>query len=482
LAAKKFYLDEYIEKTNSTKKNNHKVIDITKKDKKTRFNELCSAIYTYFQNEWESEGSDGAKYTILLERQKKAIIGYEKEVNFFKDKINEYLKKNNLYNEWHPSWYKNITEAIYEENWGLAGVAQWKYMTESSSAKIIGNRIYFLIDGKQVLQKQTICEERLKQLISALLLKEPKIRLDNNFAEVYMLDGTRITIFTEGLTKKGQPAIIFRKYIIPKLTFEEQAKRHTIPYEIIPMLKDMVKIGYNVAFTGPVRTAKTTFLQTWQLEEDPTLEGVMIETDPEIPLHELMPDAPIIQIVADDKQLEGVIKRVLRSDADYIVMAEARDATAFYIALDVTDRGTRRSKLTAHFTRAVDFPYNVADKIVNKYGGSLYSTIIKVAQNFHYIFEFIQLRNKSQKRLKAIYEIRYDFLTQKISLHQICKYIFKTDSWSFKCDIGKDKLSIADEEDIEAGKRFKEKLKELEEKYPYEGENIFVPSYKHLRG
>ena len=87
----------------------------------------------------------------------------------FKNKINDYLKTNNLQQEWHPSWYKNIDEAIFHENWGLAGVAEWidgesKELKESSSAKIIGNNIFFLINGKSVLMPQKISDERRDQL------------------------------------------------------------------------------------------------------------------------------------------------------------------------------------------------------------------------------------------------------------------------------------------------------------------------------
>jgi len=478
--SKKFYIDEYIANKLGKKKDKGKILNIGK-DNYGRFEILCEAIKNYFQQEWEnSEGKQADGYSILLERQKKAIIGYQKEVNFFKDKIAEYIRANNLTNEWFPTWYEDIVEAIFEENWGIAGFSYWKKTNDSSSAKLIGSRIYFMIDGKLKLQPQKISLERYNQLRKALLLRTPKMRLDKKYAEVYMLDGTRITIYDDGLTKEGQPSIVFRKYIIPNHTFEEQASRGTIPYDIIPMFKAMIKVGFNVAFTGAVRTAKTTFLKTWQSYEDTSLEGIMIETDPEIPLHEMMPDAPIIQLVCDGEELKGVVKSILRSDADYIIMAEAREGIAFYIALEVTDRGTRRSKLTAHFTKALDFPYNVADRIVKEYGGSLYSTILKVAQNFHYVFEFVQLKDKSKKRLNGIYEIRYDSMNHKVTIHQICKYRIKTDDWVFKDDIGMDKIEIGNFEDEEALIIFQNELKNLSSKYPMEENNVFVPAYEHL--
>ncbi len=488
LKEQEFHIDNYLTLVTGAKVQD-KIIDITK-DKNTHFLDICEAIKSYFQKDWETEeGKGGEHYDVILERQKKAIIGYNQEVAFFKDKVEEYIKSNNLQSEWYPCWYRSLTEAIFHENWGVAGLAEWfnsetDVLKGSSSAKIIGERIYFLINGSLILQRQTITINRRKQLLKALLLKTPKKRLEDDQHDLYTLDGTRISIYGEGLSKDGQESFIFRKFTVKDYTFEKQADLETIPLEAIPLFKSMIDIGFNVAFTGPVRTAKTTFLTTWQSYENPLLEGVSIETDPEIPFHLIMPTAPIIQLVADGEKLENITKSVLRSDPDYILMCEARDAVAFYIALEATDRGTKRVKMTAHFSRAVDFPYNVAKKIVEKYGGDLYSTSLKVAQNFNYVFEFVQLKDKSKKRLKGIYELRYNPITHHVSIHHICKYRYKKDDWTWSYDVGADKEVIGEEEDYEAFLIFKSELKRLSELFPMSSneETVFHPAFSHLGG
>lgn len=475
-----FYLDDYLEnKQNQRDKDQETFMPPHASNQFDHFMQLCSNVSSNFIHEWENEQGKGNKSTDkLLEYQKKAIIGYRQEVNFFKSKINEYLKKNGLQHEWHPPWYHDLTTAIFHENWGLAGIAQWKEMQNSTSAKIIGERIYYLIDGKMVLQEQRIAKDRLKQLRKALLLRNPEIRLDKKYAEVYMLDGTRITIFDEGLGK--EPVVVFRKYIIENYTLEEQAKRRTIPYEAIPMFKAKIKLGYNVNFIGPVRSGKTTFLETWQSYEDPSLEGIMVETDPEIPLHLIMPKAPIIQVVADGEKLKHIIKPLMRADGDYLIMAEARDAVALYIALKVTTKGTRRVKSTFHTSDATDFVYDAANEIVQEFGGELWPTVIKVAKGYHYLYEFVQLKDKSEKRLKGVYEIRYNPTTFEITIHQIMKYNFQKDDWCYKYDIGTDKEEIALQEDVEAFKIFQNELKKLAEKKPMEGNHVTVPAYVTL--
>ena len=430
----KFYLGDYLK--DQAKESGHRGIN---------FHKLCQRVNMEFIREWE-DGKDNLDSTLRI--QKKAIIGYENEVAFFKSRIRELIKKYGAGQASYPGWYASLEDGIYQENWGLAGVSEWftDRFKESSSAKIIGDRIYFLEDGRMRLKPQTISKDRREQMIRAFLLLTPEERLDKEFHEVYMLDGTRVTIYGGNMTKKEQDVIIFRRYIIPNYSFEEQAARGTIPENSITLFRAMVSIGFNVAFTGAVRTAKTTFLSTWQSYEDRSLEGVMVETDPEIPIHTFMPEAPILQLIADNEKLKYLSKNLLRSDADYFILAEARDGIALDTAVKIASKGTRRMKITFHTRDPLDFSYDVAFEIIKSLGGDLESTAKKVAVSFDYIFHFIQLKNKSKKRLKSIYELGIDKSTREITMKEICRYNYKTDDWSWNCTISEDKRRIGEEE------------------------------------
>lgn len=477
---KVFRLEQYLSKSLQ--------LQITKTgaslDRNARFLYLCDKIQRYFQETFETEQSDNDKNTSkLLERQKNAIIGYVNEVNFFKDKIGEYLTKNHLRDEAFPSWYPNLVDAVFQENWGLAGIAPWMHMSESSSAKIVGDRIYFLIDGKMVQQKQSISFERFDQLRQALLLDTPKKRLDEDYSEVYMLSGERITIFTGDRVVRGQSSMIFRKYVVKVLTFEEQAERKTIPFEMIKLLKSMVRMGVRVVFAGPMRSGKTTFLMTYQSYEDPALEGVLIQTDPEIRIHEVMPTAPILSIIADGDDMARVTKDIRRSDANYIVVAEGRDAHAFNLIVDVANQGVRRNKTTMHLSQPEDFCYDVANKIITEFGGKLDYQIAKVAKSFDYIFELVELPDdRSQKRLKSVFQIEYDFSTHTISYHKICSFDKVSDSWTFHHYIGKTVREIGQYEDEDAMHSFDTELKRLATLFPYTGDSTMIPIYGKLGG
>ena len=470
-----FYIDDYMKK-NKGKDESRKLTFPSSEI--NAFTSLCQVIQSHFEKQWKEGGGQEQK---ILERQTKAIIGIPDNVNYFKDLISKFLDKNNLLSYPYPTWYKDLVDGIFHEVWGLAGISSWMDMPESSSAKIIGERIYFMIDGKMVLQEQTISSSRFSALKKALLLLTPEISQAKSNIEILMHSGERVTIYDRPLTKTGQHIMVFRKYIVEKYTLEEQARRGTIPKDAIDLLKSLARVGFNVLFCGAVRTAKTTMLTIFEMLEDPELEGVLIESNSEIPLHNLMPGSPIMQLIADGDELGNITKQLMRSDGDYIICGEARDGNMLNLLVEIANRGTRHCKSTIHLTDVADLPYDMANMIVNAKGGNLSHTIIKVAKSFHYIFEFIQLTDRSKKRLKAIYEIRYNYRTYRISIHQILRYEFNADSWSFSYDIGDDKEAIAMEENYKSFISFKDELKRLSQKYPMGEKQTIIPFYSEAR-
>lgn len=458
--------------------------DATKKDL-DRFMEICKIV----KAEMESIDAEEMKEESALERQRKMLLGLDKEVGYYKNKIREILGKKGLTAEWFPTWYKAIEDGIYNEIYGFAGISEWiqgttEELANSSSCKIIGENIFFLINGELELQPQKISEERRERLKETLLLTDPMKDRAAPYHELYLSNGSRVTIFNDnGLAKYGQDCLVFRKYHVNVFTFEEQASRHTIPYEAIPFFKYMVRCGFNVVFTGPVRSAKTTLLTTYQSYEKPKLEGLLIESDPEIPLHKIMPNSPIMQLVPSDKNMDIVISTAKRSDAAYLLIGEAREGRVLNIAIEAANMGTKRSKLSFHNTETTDFCYDVAEKITRDCGGDLGAYMIKASKSFHYIINMFSLpTDLSQKRLKGIWEVRYDNDTMEITMRQICKYRIKTDDWEWKFDIGTDKEEIGLEEDPEAIELFKDTLKELEKKQPYQGNHVFIPPYIKVMG
>jgi pilus assembly protein CpaF len=403
-----------------------------------KFEELCELAEQRLNAEW-NDSTEAMSSAVDL--QKRAMIGYAEEQGIIRAKISAILAEANYAGDEmeFPAWYSDISAAVFHEVWGLSGIAEWftEKWSDSSSAKVIGDRIYFLEGGTMRLMPQRIDNGRREQLIRALLLLAPDERQDKPFHEVYMLDGTRVTIFRGKLVKGGLDVIIFRRYIVPTYSFGEQAARGTIPQEAEGLFESMVRLGVNVVFCGSVRSAKTTFLSTWQSYEDASLEGVMVETDPEIPMHRLMPAAPIVQLIADGEVLSGISKNLMRSDADYFILAEARDGIALDTAVRLAQRGTRRMKMTFHLRDPKMFAAEAATEIVRCVGGDIAKTEVRVASGFDYVFHFINMSGTNQKKLAGIYEIGVRDGVPYTD--EICIYDFAKNKWRWKFRIGEDK-------------------------------------------
>lgn len=445
------------------------------------FEDVCEQVRIRMEQEWNL--FDDFEKQEILERERAAILGYEKEMQFYKNKITEIIDAENLKAE-VPEWYESLSEGVFAELYGLAGLSPWVYdKTEayknSSSAKLIGDRLYCLIDGKSCLQPQKIGRERRMQLRRAFLMTSPRERMEKGFHELYLNNGIRVTIYAGERTKPDQEIMVFRKYILKELTFPMMAELETIPQEAVALFETMVKIGFNVLFAGTVRSGKTTFLQTWQSYECPELEGLAISTDPETPWERIMPKAPVMQLVADGRELEDITKSLLRGDNDYVILEEMRDAQSYRLSMELASIGEGRCKATVHTGDVVNLPYKIASKIRDTYGGDEQGLISQVFKSFDYVFEFCQMKdNRAAKKLKSISELCYDGETDRVSIHQICTYIDEEHGWVWNYHLGKDKENktarYSKEDEI-----MRKELKTLSKKYPMLGNNVIYPRYYH---
>lgn len=478
---KKYYLDELLDEKRKTA---NATVVLKTKTEMEKFIFLCDQVRDAF---FKKIGN-GQSEEETLKVQQRAIIGVEKDVAYYKDEIQEYLREHSLQDEWYPSWYSSLVDGIYHRNWGIAGVAEWKQnpkYARSSSAKLKGDKLFFLVDGKMQLMPQTIPKERREQLVKALLLPNPKLRHDNDAPEIDMLDGTRIKIFRDSITKKGHDGIVFRKFFVTNYSFDEQIQYKTYPSDIKLFCTSLIHSMMNIAFVGSVRTSKTTQLTTFLSYVDPMREGLLIETHPEVPLDDILPNSPTMHFVASGEKLKELVPHILRSDYNYVIMAEARDPYSYHIATEVCSYGSRGSMLCSHYSNPITFPYDVACKITDTFGGNTEQKAEEVARAYNYIFKYIQLEEDySQKRLEGIYEVTYDYKTGAIKIVTICKYDMAKDSWYFNNHIGEDKWLLAKEGDINAFKVFSQQLELLSEKYPMpeDIETEFVPTYSRGHG
>jgi pilus assembly protein CpaF len=260
---------------------------------------------------------------------------------------------------------------------------------------------------------------------------------------------------------------------MPNYTWDEQAKRKTIHAKSITFMEHFSKVGFNVIFTGPVRSGKTTMLETWQSYEDPSLEGCSIEMTDEIKYGKILPGSPIMELLCNDENIGSISKPVLRSDADYLILAEARRGEEFDLMVRLANKGTNRCKTTLHTTNVNELVYDIADEIMAIRPNAEYSsTLMKVARSYHYVVQLTSLyHDKSKKRMTGIYEICADRVKNTIELFQLCAYDFEKDTWTWAYHVGGDKKEIALRESYNDFSAFDNELKKLSEAFPMQKDN-----------
>ena len=97
-------------------------------------------------------------------------------------------------------------------------------------------------------------------------------------------------------------------------------------------------------------------------------------------------------------------------------------------------------------------------------------TMCKVAGSFDYLFHFIQLPDKSRKRLKGIFQMN---LCEggEISIEPICSYDPVEDSWSFRYALGEAQEEYGRESGAGLLEAMKSELRALAEGSPYRSES-----------
>lgn len=82
--AKEFYIDKFLDESLYRQEDKPH-------DNEEDFQDVCKMVEEVFNKEWEE--TDDASKNRKLEREKRAIIGYESESNYYREKIKEILRQ-----------------------------------------------------------------------------------------------------------------------------------------------------------------------------------------------------------------------------------------------------------------------------------------------------------------------------------------------------------------------------------------------------
>lgn len=428
------------------------IIDHTVEHKKNKGNDLEE--HHSNENSW-------------LERQHNAVIGDAQAMSYFITKINEVLQKENITTNDYPKFYDSLAEAIFHEVWGMSILHKWDTMPESEAAVIRGTELWIDVNGEFVRQPEAFEDEQAVERIKrafTMRIKDAVINEQSPELEIEREDGSRITMIQRPRGRENY--IMFRRFVVKKMTLNEQASRGTILQDDIPFFRALARTMTNTIFAGRVRSAKSTFMKTMLGERETSYVAAVMEKHFELDLSKQYKDRLIFEVQAKEGDLHHAMPRLLRMEHDYIVVGEIRSLeTEGY--LQACERGERGAYSTYHLTKVENVVGQITRHILDEFPNRNFDNELqRVASNVDIIVTMSADRDRRRKRVVGVTEIIWDDKTKSHYTQDLLRYSPVTEKYYYSSNISKELLTLMAEESLEDTKILIRHLKKKEKLSP----------------
>jgi len=389
-------------------------------------------IESYFANLSDNEEKKRQYFDI----ESAAILGSEKEERMIMSEIEKILREHNWLNVEYPSTcYDSLVEGVFHEIYRFGLLKKWDRFWDSPSAKIVGNKMKFKINGFFQVQEERLNPEFAWQVIRRLSDRFEGIVINtrNPSAEIDMYDGTRVEIMIPPIV--SEPTIIFRRFIFKNFTFKHLASKGTIDINDINLYEALARCHLNTIISGPVESGKSTLLKIFFAARDPKYSSVLIEDTRETFLQRDFPDRDVIEIYSADsqEQIYKAISLAMRIDHDFLMFQEVRAIEADG-AIHSMQKGTRGSMFTCHISDPEDTPEQLSQYIVDFYPNrSQDREIRRISRNLD--IGITTNQKDGRKFVSSIYEFIYDKNTRESYVNYLVKFDDKLKRWEYNGDI-----------------------------------------------
>lgn len=405
----------------------------------------------------------------LNERQRiehAATLGDPKAATMLIEEIESLLREKKLTNVQYPNIFRSLSHAVFEHIFRFKEFYKWTLYPESPSAKIVGKEIWFKINGTFVKQEEEFESiEETYQIIRLLQQTNPNLKINEKKpqAEFDLMDGTRVTMTIPPRTLV--PTIVFRRFIVKKFSFEEQANKNTIAKEDVPLFQCLAKVPLNIVIAGPVESGKSTMLKTFFAERPKELVAILIEEHPESYLKRDFPDRLTHEFFVRDSNIAQVIRTSLRFDHDYVIWQEVRGIEAD-AAIDGANRGATGLLMTYHVTEEEKIAEQLAQHIVDAYPNRKYvNEVRRVAQTLHLGVTMKNLKDNTKKVI-SVFEFCYDYEKDEAWINFLLKYNLITKKWEYNNNVSRKLLQKLIEFDAKIADEFLTILSERYKAWP----------------
>ncbi len=380
---------------------------------------------------WNEE--ERRRYTEKLNR---AIIGFPAERAELMAFISDWIIKRRLNHLPLGSLpYGSLAEALFAEVIGMNVLELiLRDRTGLEEVQVVGTDIYEVRDGQAVASPYRFESveqvERIQQ--NLVLFNNDRISPRKRWAEVRLLDGSRVTMTGFGFT--ALPTMTIRFYTVKRLSLETLCSPEyaTIDEAVCRLLHVIVRSRFNMVVIGATNTGKTHLIKAL-LGAVPDGERIVtIESRFELMLKRDFPRKNIVEFEIDeDDPVHGprqAFKLALRQSPRRICHAEIRDEDANMYVRACT-RGHEGSITSVHANSLEDVPDAITDMcMLDGRGMNPDRLLRRIAEHVTQIGMEMKFVN-GKRRLARIGEL--EFRNGRVVVRDLAVYDAAADTWRF---------------------------------------------------
>ncbi|WP_238162720.1 ATPase, T2SS/T4P/T4SS family [Cohnella sp. AR92] len=302
------------------------------------------------------------------EKLNRAVIGFPQERAELLAVLSDWIIKKRLQHLSTGSMpYGTLAEALFAEVIGLNVLELVLRNREGlEEVQVVGTRIFEVRDGRAIPSayrfEDAAMVERIQQ--NLVLFNNDRINLRKRWAEVQLLDGSRVTMTGFGFT--SQPTLTIRFYTVRRFELQTLCRQEyqTINESIREVLLAIIRARFNMVVIGATNTGKTHLIKALIAAMPDEERLITIEGRYELSLLRDFPEKNVIEYEADEEDpahgSKQAFKLALRQSPQRICHAEIRDEDA-NIYVRACTRGHEGSVTSVHANSLEDVPEAITD-------------------------------------------------------------------------------------------------------------------------
>lgn len=402
-------------------------------DRSAWFRELVDEIRSEIAAPRGRTEEERQAYTDTLNR---AVIGYEADRRSIMGVIQDLLAKKRMHRPPpDTSSYTSLPEAVFAEIVGWNELETLLMRRDGlEEIQVIGDRVFEVRNGRAAASEVRLGSvkdlERLQQ--NLVLFNGDSLHVRKRWAEVSLLDGSRVTMTGMGFTSAPTLTIRFYSAAVFELARLAEPRYGTLEEGMLALLMTLIRSCFNLVITGPTNSGKTSLIKAVIREMPDEERLITIESRYELMIGRDFPKKNVVEYEIDeeDPKHDGAqaFKLALRQSPKRICHAEIRDMDA-NIYVRACTRGHEGSVTTVHVSSLEDAPEAIADMcMMDSRGMDPVRLVRRIAEYVTQIGLEMALVN-GQRKLVRIGE--FEFADGSVRVRDWVRYDYAACCWRY---------------------------------------------------